>query len=87
MSDKIKNISIINPITSNNLDDFTRTGFYEYTENMTNRPSSAYNGNMIVISGSKYVHQVLLEGNAKIWMRRYDSYSGLWNNWNSVQLS
>ena len=63
------------------------TGFYSWSSNSANNPTSGtYNGNMLVIKGTAFIHQICFIGNSDIYMRRRNS-SSVWNDWKHIVLS
>ena len=70
------------------LNDAIYTGFYTYRSDMLHSASAqgliSGNGNMLVIKGSMFTHQIVFIGNTYIVMRRSDGVS--WNAWTKVDL-
>ena len=60
------------------LNNYINTGFYSiFTENL-NSPTNT-NGNLLVIKGTSFIHQIAFLGNDAIWMRRKSGSD--WNAW------
>lgn len=64
----------------------TETGFYNYTQDMAHslytEKSIPGGGNMLVVHGGSFVHQIVFIGNTNIYMRRL--LSGTWNDWRKI---
>jgi hypothetical protein len=65
------------------LNDAVYTGVYNFRSDMLNSPVSegitTGSGNMLVLRGSSFIHQIIFITNTDICVRRYNYNS--WNNW------
>ena len=79
--------SVINAETTD-LNNCTTTGFYSWGENSANNPMPGVtaNGNLLVINGVQFLHQICFYSNGDIYMRRRN-LGGSWNDWRHILLS
>ena len=72
--------------TYSDFNDVTRTGFYSVFGSWENAPfASSTNGNMLVINGTGFVHQIVMLSNTTIFMRRRSGTT--WNALKSITLT
>ncbi len=83
--DEIKND--LNAFIVTDLNSAERTGFYSFNSGASNIPESNTAGNLQVINGENFIHQIAYSGNIKIYMRRKDKSNDTWNDWKSTTLS
>lgn len=73
--------------TFTDCNDITETGLYSISGAWLNHPfpDSVSSGNMIVIKGKSFTHQMVFYTNQKIYVRRRSGNS--WNEWKSITLA